>query len=228
MKSRLVGLLAMAMLPVATPAVAAQSPRIVHFDLAKGQQPENIALEPDGSADVTFTVAAQVARVRPNGGVQILATFPAGGFVSGIARAGNGTLYVNYFGNDQAGVWRIRPGRAPERIATLRRTASPTGSSSTAPICTSPTRPPARSGRSPAARQSNGCTRPSSSHRHPAGSASTASNCTSPPSGFPFRANNSCCAFRSSGTVHPARSRRRATGLGIDDFAFSGRTPTCW
>lgn len=36
-----------------------------HFDLTKGQTPENIALAPDGSAYVTFAAARQIARLSP-------------------------------------------------------------------------------------------------------------------------------------------------------------------
>src|SRR5260370_24099274 len=36
---------------------------IAHLDFSRGQTPENLALEPDGSADVTFAEAAHVARV---------------------------------------------------------------------------------------------------------------------------------------------------------------------
>lgn len=36
-----------------------------HFDLARHQMPENIALAPDGSAYVTFAAARQVARIDP-------------------------------------------------------------------------------------------------------------------------------------------------------------------
>src|SRR5689334_9994745 len=66
----------------ATPATAAAPPvsraRIVaHFDLAAGQQPENIALEPDGSADLTFSFAHQVVRVTRTGKVRVLAQLPA-------------------------------------------------------------------------------------------------------------------------------------------------------
>src|SRR5437868_13012332 len=66
----------------ASPAAAATAPlskpRIVaHFDLAAGQQPENIALEPDGSADLTFSLARQVARVTRSGHVRVLAQLPA-------------------------------------------------------------------------------------------------------------------------------------------------------
>src|SRR6266851_9074055 len=54
------------------------NPRIlVHYDLAAGQQPENVALEPDGNLDVTLSRAGQVERVSPTGQRQLLATLPA-------------------------------------------------------------------------------------------------------------------------------------------------------
>jgi hypothetical protein len=70
--------LAGALTAPAIPAFASSSPvtraRIVaHFDIGALQQPENITLEPDGDADVTFAYAHQVARVTPQGRVTILA-----------------------------------------------------------------------------------------------------------------------------------------------------------
>jgi hypothetical protein len=87
------------------PAFASSFPvtdaRIVaHFDFTAGQQPENIVLEPNGDADVTFAFAHQVARVTPRGKITILATLPAATSgttaVSGVVRTSDGTLYVNY------------------------------------------------------------------------------------------------------------------------------------
>lgn len=97
----------------AVPASAASAPlcgaRIaVHFDLAAGQTPENIALAPGGAADVTFAAGRQIAEVAPGGGIRVLATLPkpADGGVHttvlgfpltvGITRAGDGTLYFLY------------------------------------------------------------------------------------------------------------------------------------
>ncbi|MFJ9246655.1 SMP-30/gluconolactonase/LRE family protein [Streptomyces sp. NPDC101776] len=112
-----------------------------HFDLTKGQTPENIALAPDGSAYVTFAAARQVARLSPKGVTQILATLPApadGGvhtpvlgfpLTSGIVRAHDGTLYFLYATGtaDLTGVWRLRPGGTPERIAALPADGLPNG-----------------------------------------------------------------------------------------------------
>ncbi|MEU0404199.1 hypothetical protein ABZ318_29050 [Streptomyces sp. NPDC006197] len=116
-------------------------PRVVaHFDFATGQTPENIALEPDGSADLTFAFARQVVRVGKHGGVpKVLATLPevanpqtpniGAAIVTGIARAHDGTLYVAYAtGTEETGIWRIAGGGgAPEQIAQLPADAFPNG-----------------------------------------------------------------------------------------------------
>jgi hypothetical protein len=130
----------------AVPASAASAPvcgaRIaVHFDLSAGRTPENIALAPGGAADVTFAAGRQLAEVTPGGGIRILATLPlpADGGVHtpvlgfpltvGITRAGDGTLYFLYATgtSDLTGVWRLRPGDRPRRIAALPATGLPNG-----------------------------------------------------------------------------------------------------
>jgi sugar lactone lactonase YvrE len=131
---------------VPAPAWAGSAPlgsaRIaVHFDLAEGQTPENIALAPDGVAYVTFAEARQIAQVSRGGAIRILATLPlpadAGihtpvlGFplTVGIVRAHDGTLYFLYATGtaDLTGVWRLRPGGRPQRIAALPATGLPNG-----------------------------------------------------------------------------------------------------
>ncbi|MEH0449729.1 MULTISPECIES: SMP-30/gluconolactonase/LRE family protein [unclassified Streptomyces] len=113
----------------------------VHFDLATGQTPENIALAPDGTAYVTLAKARQVAALSPGGSVRILATLPgtadggvhtpALGFplTTGIVRADEGTLYFLYATGtaDLTGVWRLRPGGRPQRIAALPAAGLPNG-----------------------------------------------------------------------------------------------------
>lgn len=113
----------------------------MHFDLAKGQTPENIALAPGGSAYVTFAEGRQIAEVSPKGTVRILATLPkpADGGVHtpvlgfpltvGIVRAHDGTLYFLYATGtpDLTGVWRLRPGGQPQRIAALPADGLPNG-----------------------------------------------------------------------------------------------------
>ncbi|MER5930880.1 hypothetical protein [Streptomyces sp. NPDC002054] len=131
--------------PVAGATATAEPPgrpkaRIVaHFDFAAGQTPENIALEPDGSANLTFAFARQVVRVTERGDIRVLATLPAvanpdtplvrAAVVSGIARAHDGTLYVNYLTGtaDRTGVWRITPDGAATRIAALPPTSFANG-----------------------------------------------------------------------------------------------------
>ncbi|MGW2616676.1 hypothetical protein [Streptomyces sp. NPDC001500] len=112
-----------------------------HFDLAAGQTPENIALLPDGTADVTFAAGRQVARITPRGDTRILATLPApadGGvgtpvlgfpLTTGIVHAPDGATYVLYAtgGADLTGLWRLTPGEAPERVAALPANGLPNG-----------------------------------------------------------------------------------------------------
>jgi sugar lactone lactonase YvrE len=115
---------------------------LVHLNLAALQQPENLTLEPDGSADLTFAFAAQVARVTRHGQVSRIAQLPIPrnghpplappgikAVVAGIVRASDGTLYVNLSTGTakDTGVWRIRPGAAPARIAALPPTSFANG-----------------------------------------------------------------------------------------------------
>lgn len=113
---------------------------IVHFDLNQLQQPENIALEPDGAVDLTFSPAAQVARVTPNGQVRVIAQLPLSTrgkcpivpfntSISGLVRDHRGTLYANLCTgtDDQHGLWRVTPGHAPVRIAALPPNGFPNG-----------------------------------------------------------------------------------------------------
>ncbi|MFE0516161.1 hypothetical protein [Streptomyces sp. NPDC058964] len=112
---------------------------VARFDFGAGRTPENIALERDGSADLTFAFARQIANVTPGGRTRILATLPAvpdprtpvvrSAVVLGIARAHDGTLYVNYAtGTSRTGVWRIAPdGSTPVQIAKLPANGVPNG-----------------------------------------------------------------------------------------------------
>lgn len=128
------------------PASAGTAPVVktriaAHFDLAQGQMPENIALEPNGTAYVTFAASRQVAAVTPAGRTRVLATLPApadGGvntpvlgfaLTTGIVRAHNGTLYFLYASGteDLTGLWRLRPGGTPHRIAALPANGLPNG-----------------------------------------------------------------------------------------------------
>ncbi|MFC9685205.1 SMP-30/gluconolactonase/LRE family protein [Streptomyces sp. NPDC056948] len=134
-------LLASASTATATAATTPLSaPRITHhFDLAASQQPENITVDRTGSAYLTFSFARQVVRVAPSGHVRVLATLPAPAkadtpnlgkaFVGGIARGDDGTLYVTYATGtaDLTGIWAVRPGGRPHRIAALPADGMPNG-----------------------------------------------------------------------------------------------------
>lgn len=111
------------------------------FDLSAGQLPENITLLPDGTADITFAAARQIAQLTPSGATHILATLPApadGGvhtpalgfpLTTGIVHTPDGTTYVLYATGtpDLTGLWRLRPGTAPRRIAALPAGGLPNG-----------------------------------------------------------------------------------------------------
>jgi hypothetical protein len=119
---------------VAATAPVTQPRIIAHFSLSAGQTPEDIALEPDGAVDVSFAKADQVARVMHGGHVDVLGQLPKSGncpvigvpVSAGIARAHDGAVYVvDCTGNADTGVWRIRHGSAPVRIAQLPANSFP-------------------------------------------------------------------------------------------------------
>lgn len=139
--------LSLATVAAATPgpagaAVLSRARVVTHFDLAKGQMPENAVIEPNGSVDVTFAAARQVARIDRHGVTHVLATLPNpsdGGvntpvlgfpLTTGLFRADDGTLYFLYATGtaDLTGLWRLRPGSAtPQRIAALPADGLPNG-----------------------------------------------------------------------------------------------------
>lgn len=97
---------------------------LAHFDINTQQQPEDIALLPGGAADVTFTRARQIARIGTDGSVTILATLPAPATgtatVTGIVRAPDGSLYVNYNAGSRSGIWRVPPaGGTPVQVVAM-------------------------------------------------------------------------------------------------------------
>ncbi|WP_325100379.1 hypothetical protein [Streptomyces broussonetiae] len=123
----------------ATEASAASAPlghprTAVHFNLAAGQTPENIALAPNGNQYVTFAKARQVAEVTRGGAVRILATMPlpadggvhtpALGFplTVGITRDHDGTLYFLY----ATGTTDLTAAAGPSGSPRCPRTACPT------------------------------------------------------------------------------------------------------
>ncbi|MEW2301044.1 hypothetical protein AB0958_13890 [Streptomyces sp. NPDC006655] len=133
-----IGLLATA--PAAGDEPLVSNARVIaHFDLAAGQTPENVVAERGGSVDVSFAFARQVARVTRERRVRVLATLPAersprtpllnSAVTLGLARAHDGTLYVNYAtGTDRTGIWRVPAGGGtPEQIAELPSDGLPNG-----------------------------------------------------------------------------------------------------
>jgi hypothetical protein len=127
--------------PSAVADVLVSAPHIlVHFSLPAGQQPENIALENDGTADLTFAFIGQVVRVTADGVIHPLASLPAppagaaapilgAPFTGGIVIAPDGARYVNYSTGTAAltGIWRLRQGCPPVRIAALPPTSLANG-----------------------------------------------------------------------------------------------------
>ncbi|AUG82156.1 hypothetical protein CFP65_7585 [Kitasatospora sp. MMS16-BH015] len=121
------GLAGAATAPVSDPHI------LTHFDQSALQMPENIALEPDGSIDLSLSYSDQLARVDRTGHTTVLATLPApadGGvntpfsgqqLITGLVRAWDGTLYTAYSTGtaDLTGIWRLPPGGAPSRVAAL-------------------------------------------------------------------------------------------------------------
>jgi hypothetical protein len=118
------------------------NPRIeTHFDVNSGQLPENIAFAPGGGVLVTLAASRQVAQIGADGVTRILATLPKpadGGvhtpilgfaLTTGIVRTDDGTVYFLYATGtaDLTGVWRLKPGGEPKRIAALPSTGLPNG-----------------------------------------------------------------------------------------------------
>ncbi|WP_410631962.1 hypothetical protein [Amycolatopsis sp. cmx-4-83] len=132
MRIKQIGVALTAAATLVLPAAPAQATtRIVPLDLAAGQQPENIALEPDGSADLTFAYTGEIGRVTPGGRVSVIARFPVPDdgdipvvhkklFLGGIVRAPGGDLYVAVStGTAATGLYRVRPGGTPVKVASL-------------------------------------------------------------------------------------------------------------
>jgi sugar lactone lactonase YvrE len=121
-------------------AAAASYPRdaavqvVASFDPAKGQNPENLAVAPDGTIYVTWLFAHSVAAIGPDGS-QAVVTLPPGE-ASGIAidPARPGRLTVALISPDPgtAGIWTIPVGAfhgdgVPARLTALPPAAFPNG-----------------------------------------------------------------------------------------------------
>lgn len=119
---------AAATLPVSSPRIVA------HFDPDAGQSPEGIALEPDGTADISMARASNAVRVTLDGRSELLGQLPRTGgcpflgfpVSAGIARAHDGSVYLaNCTGNADTGIWRLRRGARPVEIARLPASSFP-------------------------------------------------------------------------------------------------------
>ncbi|MFJ5172276.1 hypothetical protein ACIP68_00330 [Streptomyces griseoviridis] len=130
--------------PPAVPAAAvrpvSRGSVLVHLDLAAGQMPENVVLDPGGGVDVTFAGARQVARIAADGTTRVLATLPAPrdpaavtpllGFplATGLVRDGD-RFYVLYATGAarETGVWTFVEGQPPRKLADLPADGLPNG-----------------------------------------------------------------------------------------------------
>lgn len=124
--------------PAAATSISLLSPQIVaHFDRPAGQAAESVVVEPDGSTDIGLILSLQVAHVTPAGRIKVLATMPKpadGGVntprtgrpnVTGIERTSNGVIYFLYSAGDDdlTGLWQLREGDSPHRIAAFPATS---------------------------------------------------------------------------------------------------------
>jgi sugar lactone lactonase YvrE len=119
--------------------ISLRDPRIlVHFDATAGETPEAIALEPDGSVDVSLARTSAAVRVRRRGHVELIGGVPRTGACypigipipvsAGIARDRDGTVFLaSCNGNADSGIWRLRPKSAPVQIAHLPADSWPNG-----------------------------------------------------------------------------------------------------
>src|SRR3954462_8656118 len=101
------------------------------FDYAAGEIPENITVNPDGSVTLSLlgscavcerTHAPQLMHIAASGHRTVLATGQIGEAISGNTRGDDGTVYYSVFAPGDAarnGVYALRPGGTPQRIAAL-------------------------------------------------------------------------------------------------------------
>jgi hypothetical protein len=96
---------------------------VASFDYATGQQPESMTVNPDRSLTVSmlgfFTGSpGELLHVSPSGQQTVLVTGNAGEAISGIIRVPDGSVYYDLVSADpaRAGIWRLPPGGAPQRV----------------------------------------------------------------------------------------------------------------
>ncbi|MFE6822248.1 SMP-30/gluconolactonase/LRE family protein [Streptomyces sp. NPDC057690] len=104
------------------------------FDYAAGEIPENITINPDRSITLSMIGAAakkapKLVRISTSGRRTVLATSELGDGITGNIRGKDGTVYYNVWSSsaERSGVWKIAPGKAPERLAALPTDGLPNG-----------------------------------------------------------------------------------------------------
>jgi sugar lactone lactonase YvrE len=107
---------------------------VASFDPAQGQNPENLAVAPDGTVYVTWLFAHSVAAIRPDGSQAVVPLPPgeASGIAIDPARPGRLTVALISADPDTVGIWAIPLGAfhgagAPARLIPLPAGAFPNG-----------------------------------------------------------------------------------------------------
>jgi len=107
---------------------------VASFDPAQGQNPENLAVAPDGTVYVTWLFAHSVAAIRPDGSQAVVTLRPgeASGIAIDPARPGRLTVALISADPGTAGIWTIPLGAfhgdgAPARFVALPTGAFPNG-----------------------------------------------------------------------------------------------------
>ncbi|TDO46807.1 sugar lactone lactonase YvrE [Kribbella sp. VKM Ac-2527] len=109
------------------------------FDYAAGEIPENITVNPDGSATLSMlgscavcqrTHGPQLMHISASGDRTVLVTGQVGEAISGNTRGNDGTVYYSVWAPGNAarnGVYALRENGTPQRIAALPADAGPNG-----------------------------------------------------------------------------------------------------
>lgn len=109
---------------------------LAELDFSAGESAENVTVNRDGSLTVT-TLGGHTApgahpellRIDRYGHRTVITTGEQGDAFSGVTHDRNGTIYFNVSSDapSRAGVWKLRPGGAPRRIAALPADGLPNG-----------------------------------------------------------------------------------------------------
>ena len=131
--ARLAILLVAAALLIAPTAANASLQTLIAFDPAKGETPENLAIDRDGAVYVSLAFASEVVRIAPDGSQTPLALPTAGGITVGVAidhrDSGGLDVAVRSPDSSAAGIWRVplTTFDHPVRIAALPTDSFPNG-----------------------------------------------------------------------------------------------------